>query len=433
MSKLTTKWILNDAVNDLKVRLQNAGWLRGRNAANDGDINIIRVNGSDVIEFASVPEVGADASTDNGLVRKSQMDTALGLKLDASQKGAANGVATLDANQLIPIAQIPPAAIERLVIVADETARFALTTATVQNGDTVKQTDTNLMYFVKDDTNLDSAAGYEAYTAGAASTIAWSGVTGTPTTISGYGITDFNSTFDTQLGTKTTDNLTEGSTNLYYTTGRFDTAFSGKTTDGLTEGVTNLYFTTARAKSAAVADAINDGTLDVAPSQNAVFDALALKFNTSDFSTSFDSNLSGKTTDNLTEGSTNLYHTDGRAQTAAVVNSTAGSETVQAASVSAMKSYVGAQISAIPASASAQEEIITLVALDISNGYVDLAVAAINAASISVTPVGGVMQLKGTDYTVALTGGVGSVTRITFAGDLLELVATEKIVIRYEA
>jgi hypothetical protein len=49
------------------------------------------------------------------------------------------------------------------------------------------------------------------------------------------------------------------------------------TTDALAEGVTNLYFTTARAKSAAVADAINNGTLDIAPSQNAVFDALALK------------------------------------------------------------------------------------------------------------------------------------------------------------
>ena len=44
---------------------------------------------------------------------------------------------------------------------------------------------------------------------------------------------------------------------------------------------TNLYFTNARAKSAAVADAINNGTTDVAPSQNAVFDALALKLDAS--------------------------------------------------------------------------------------------------------------------------------------------------------
>jgi len=118
------------------------------------------------------------------------LQTALDNKLDDSQLGAANGVASLDANSLIPIGQIPPAALERLVIVADQAARFALTTATVQNGDTVKQTDTGAMYFVKDDANLDSAAGYEIYTAGTASSVAWSGVTGTPTTLAGYGITD---------------------------------------------------------------------------------------------------------------------------------------------------------------------------------------------------------------------------------------------------
>ena len=44
---------------------------------------------------------------------------------------------------------------------------------------------------------------------------------------------------------------------------------------------TNLYFTDARAQAAAVADAINNGTTDVAPSQNAVFDALALKLDAS--------------------------------------------------------------------------------------------------------------------------------------------------------
>lgn len=48
------------------------------------------------------------------------------------------------------------------------------------------------------------------------------------------------------------------------------------TTTNIAEG-TNLYFTDARARTAAVADAIADGVLNVAPSQNAVFDALALK------------------------------------------------------------------------------------------------------------------------------------------------------------
>jgi hypothetical protein len=48
-------------------------------------------------------------------------------------------------------------------------------------------------------------------------------------------------------------------------------------TDNVTEGSTNLYFTDARARAAAVADSISDGVTNIAPSQNAVFDALALK------------------------------------------------------------------------------------------------------------------------------------------------------------
>ena len=39
----------------------------------------------------------------------------------------------------------------------------------------------------------------------------------------------------------------------------------------------NLWFTNARAQAAAVADAINNGVTNIAPSQNAVFDALAGK------------------------------------------------------------------------------------------------------------------------------------------------------------
>ena len=93
---------------------------------------------------------------------------------------------------------------------------------------------------------------------------------------------DFNSSFDTRLGTKSTTNLTEG-TNLYFTNARarsalsagtgitydqstgaisadttvvatksyVDTAVAGKdNTDEITEGTTNLYFTNARARSA---------------------------------------------------------------------------------------------------------------------------------------------------------------------------------------
>ncbi|QBQ74980.1 structural protein [Cyanophage S-RIM4] len=77
-----------------------------------------------------------------------------------------------------------------------------------------------------------------------------------------------------------TDDIAEGSTNLYYTAGRAEASFDGKmalaTTTDLAEG-TNLYFTNARADARA------------------------------------DARIAAATTDDLTEGVANLYYTDARA------------------------------------------------------------------------------------------------------------------------
>lgn len=95
-------------------------------------------------------------------------------------------LANFDASKItsgtINIDRLPKAALERMVVVADDTARFKLTTATAQVGDTVKVTATNKMYLVKDDSKLNTEAGYEPYTAGQASSVPWSGVTGKPST-----------------------------------------------------------------------------------------------------------------------------------------------------------------------------------------------------------------------------------------------------------
>lgn len=95
-------------------------------------------------------------------------------------------LANFDASKItsgtINIDRLPKAALERMVVVADDTARFALTTATVQSGDTVKVTSTGKMYLIKDESKLNSEDGYEPYTASQASSVPWSGVTGKPST-----------------------------------------------------------------------------------------------------------------------------------------------------------------------------------------------------------------------------------------------------------
>ena len=93
----------------------------------------------------------------------------------------------LDASKItsgiLNIAQIPQAALERLVPVANQAARYALTTATTHNGDTVKEQDTGYMYFVVDQTQLNSDAGYNQYTTSTASSVGWSGVLGIPSQV----------------------------------------------------------------------------------------------------------------------------------------------------------------------------------------------------------------------------------------------------------
>lgn len=106
-----------------------------------------------------------------------------------SNKGHQHGnadITDIDASKIksgtIDIDRLPKGAIERMVYVKDDAARFALTTNTAQNGDTVKVRSTKKMFYIIDDTKLSSEAGYEPYTAESASAVPWSGVTGKPTT-----------------------------------------------------------------------------------------------------------------------------------------------------------------------------------------------------------------------------------------------------------
>ena len=69
---------------------------------------------------------------------------------------------------VLPLNTIPHGALERLVHVANKTARFQLTNTQVQTGDSVIQDDTGVMYIIVDDTHLNSDAGYQEYKAGTA-------------------------------------------------------------------------------------------------------------------------------------------------------------------------------------------------------------------------------------------------------------------------
>lgn len=96
--------------------------------------------------------------------------------LDRANHTGFQDAATINSG-IFDISRIPIAALERLVIVADQAARYALTTAQVQQGDTVLQTSpNNEMYFVVDTANLGNSAGYQIYNA----TAIWASISGKP-------------------------------------------------------------------------------------------------------------------------------------------------------------------------------------------------------------------------------------------------------------
>ena len=130
-------------------------------------------------------------------------------------------------------------------------------------------------------------------------------------------------------------------------------------------------------------DAIDDGVTDRAPSQNAVYDALALKQNS------------------LGTGTTSDY--------------LRGDLTWQV-------------LPSVPAS---KKEIVTLSETDITNGYIDCDFLAVADSMRLVT--GGVEQMETESYTLSTVGGV---TRITFAGNLISpapsaLEAGDKVYLQY--
>ena len=165
------------------------------------------------------------------------------------------------------------------------------------------------------------------------------------------GIDDTLIDFGTGTNQVDTDVIPEGSSNLYYTNARADARIAAADTDALSEGSSNLYFTNARARAAISAsgsigynsstgaltyiqaaidadsttisnlelDNLKSGVLDtdissVAGTDTTIASAKAIK-------TYVDAQIQTKdNTDEITEGSSNLYFTNARAEAVSINN-----------------------------------------------------------------------------------------------------------------
>jgi hypothetical protein len=136
MSQIQKKFIKDNAVDESKILLLNGGALKARNAADSANVELLELDGSDVLKLLKRPRMDAGVaavSDDADVITKGFFDDGVTDKL-----GAANGIATLDAQGKLASGQIPAIAITEVYVVANIAARDALT---VDEGDVAKVTD----------------------------------------------------------------------------------------------------------------------------------------------------------------------------------------------------------------------------------------------------------------------------------------------------
>lgn len=76
-----------DGIGAAEILLENDSWLTGRNAGDSADVNIIKVNASDEVEFALLPRLTSTItpSADTDLATKKYVDDVAALQDDASE------------------------------------------------------------------------------------------------------------------------------------------------------------------------------------------------------------------------------------------------------------------------------------------------------------------------------------------------------------
>lgn len=317
MAKITKDWIESGAIGSNEVLLENDSFLKGRNAADDADIDILKVNGSDALVLGSKLQ-DADSSAPT-------LDAQL-----ANKKYVDDQVATIS---------IPS------VFELKGNWNANTNTPTLANTDTSVD---NFLYYVNVSGSTDFGAGSKSFDVGD-----W--------------VYNVNGAWE-----KADNNDDVLSVNGQKGAVVLDT-------DDITEGV-NKY---------------------VSAAQKLLIDS------------------SLQPSDNISELTNDSAFVDASgAKAAAVINSTAGSETDQAPSVAAMKAY------ADNAGTTATSEKFTLTSGDITNQYVTLSQTPI-ANSVQVIPVGGPSQEKDVDFTL-------SGAQVNFAGDIAANAQTgDKYVIYY--
>lgn len=445
MAQFETKFLRDDAVTSAKVRLTNNLGLRSRNAADSADVELFKLDTSDILQFLSHPQISTSASGDNDVLTLKDLNQELeGLKPKEACLVSAQAALNLFA---------PGATIDGVTMAVDNRVLVRLG-STVNSGSS--SVDNGIYLWKGAAVPMVRAADMDettpvnefngAYTAvqsgsDAGKFFAQSG------SVSVIGTDPFSWVFFnsvTELSGGDGIDLTSNTIRVKLSGAPY-LEFSG----GLLQAKTSADFASAAAgdlmDAADIKAAVDGKEPTIAAGTTAQYfrgdktfqtlDKAAVGLdqvdNTSDankpISTATQTALDGKEP-TVTAGTVSQYYRGDKTfqelDKAAVgldqVDNTSDlNKPISTATQAALD--LKADASSLT---TANREIFTLSALDISNGYVDLAQTPV-AASVQVTPVGGPLQEFAVDYTL-LTN------RITFAGDLQTLLADgDKLIVSY--
>jgi hypothetical protein len=425
MAKLTTKFIGVNQITDELLRFLSGGWLRSRNAAGTADINVLRVNSSDVVEFASVPEVAADPTTNNGLTRKSYVLSLISASSPVSSVNGATGVVVLTTSDIAEGTNLyfttgRASAAAPVQSVAGKTGSVTLDTGDVSEGAnlyfTAARAKTAAVLNTLAGSETDQAPSVAAVNTALGAKISSSekGANSGVATLDGGGKIPASQLPNTVMELQGQYNASTNTPSLSDGTGN-----AGDVYEVTVAGTRNF-------GNGAITFAVGDFVIYGA-------DGKWFKSLNSNEVTSVNGQVGVVvlTTSDVAEG-TAQYFTAARAKTAAVLNTLAGSETDQAPSVSAVNSALSGKQGTF----SWNKESKTLVSGDVTAQYIDLA-QVVKANSLDLV-ISGIVQTEGVDYDLSLTGGAGGKTRLTFktGGDLCTggaaaLVAGDVLLVKY--
>jgi hypothetical protein len=402
-NSITAQQLASNSVTQNAIRLDNNSYLRARNAADSADVNIVKVNSSDKIEFASIPSATGTPSDPTDLVNLSFVQTLLqGLKPKEPVRVATTENIDINTGGLLTVDGIIVASGDR-VLVKDQTNSYENGIYVASSGQWIRATDADTgsklthAYTIVREGTINGQKGFVEQ-------LLVSNINTDPVTFVQFSVASAMIGGDMITVTGQTISVDLAPTSGLESTNPGNDAGQLRIKLEATNPTLQIDGSNQLGAKLDTAGAITTGTAGLKvnlessnPSLQIASNELGIKFDAAG---------------GLSKGAAGTkVNTDATTVKVNSGNQLEGLKTI--------------------------EELITLTTDNVNNKYVDLSYSAYGTSpvvnSVSVDLVGFPKQQKVIDYSVSLTGGNGGVTRINWAGLGLDnfVIAGDKLIVTY--